>query len=414
MAYSELIKNYQCIRNYVRHFYVYGFKNREEYRDKSARSYDDERRRVESWLGEYMFFRQSSRGKTVFLSVDSRSILHNPLYKSFKAKSFTAKDITLHFYILDLLSRGKEMTNREMMDHISLDYLSHFDAGFSLDSSTLRKKLKEYETLGLLEVRRQGRDAYYRLSEDKVRLSSWQDAAAFFSEAAPLGVIGSFLLDKFRSVPPYFGFKHHYILHALDSQILCELLTLIQERKSAALTVQSPRSGKVSRQMVFPLKIYISSQSGRQYLLSYFYLARHLTFHRLDGIQAVSPGVYDPDCGRYAGYYEKFRRHLWGVSTGPGRQTSRVEMTVRIGPGEDYILRRLERERRCGTVERTGETTWRFQAEVYDPSELLPWLRTFTGRIVSLTCSDQTVVDTFRADLAQMREMYGGGGHAFQ
>ena len=89
-------------------------------------------------------------------------------------------------------------------------------------------------------------------------------------------------------------------------------------------------------------------------------------------------------------------------------------MTVRIGPGEDYILRRLERERRCGTVERTGETTWRFQAEVYDPSELLPWLRTFTGRIVSLTCSDQTVVDTFRADLAQMREMYGGGGHAFQ
>ncbi len=160
MAYSELIKNYQCIRNYVRHFYVYGFKNREEYRDKSARSYDDERRRVESWLGEYMFFRQSSRGKTVFLSVDSRSILHNPLYKSFKAKSFTAKDITLHFYILDLLSRGKEMTNREMMDHISLDYLSHFDAGFSLDSSTLRKKLKEYETLGLLEVRRQGRDAY--------------------------------------------------------------------------------------------------------------------------------------------------------------------------------------------------------------------------------------------------------------
>ena len=52
-SYSELIKSFERIRSYMREFYVYGFKSREEYNRKSARSYDDERRRIESWLGDY-------------------------------------------------------------------------------------------------------------------------------------------------------------------------------------------------------------------------------------------------------------------------------------------------------------------------------------------------------------------------
>lgn len=48
VAYSELIKNFGKIRDYMREFYIYGFKSREDYTKKSARSYDDERRRIES------------------------------------------------------------------------------------------------------------------------------------------------------------------------------------------------------------------------------------------------------------------------------------------------------------------------------------------------------------------------------
>ena len=36
----------------MRDFFVYGFRTRGEYTKKSARSYDDERRRLESWLGD--------------------------------------------------------------------------------------------------------------------------------------------------------------------------------------------------------------------------------------------------------------------------------------------------------------------------------------------------------------------------
>ena len=67
MAYSELIKNFNKIRAYMRDFYVYGFKSRDDYTKKSARSYDDEKRRIESWLGDYMKFHQTSDGKNVFL-----------------------------------------------------------------------------------------------------------------------------------------------------------------------------------------------------------------------------------------------------------------------------------------------------------------------------------------------------------
>lgn len=89
MAYSELVKSFERIRSYMREFYVYGFKSREEYSIKSARSYDNERRRIESWIGDFMSFHQDTSGKNVFLSVDSRRIPHNPLHKAFKAKSFT-------------------------------------------------------------------------------------------------------------------------------------------------------------------------------------------------------------------------------------------------------------------------------------------------------------------------------------
>lgn len=158
MAYSELIKDFGRIRSYMRQFYVYGFKNWEEYDAKSARSYGNERRRVESWLGEYTSFRRNAEGKQVFLSVDSRAIPENPFYKAFKAKSFTDKDITLHFYILDALADGQLKSVKTLTGQIEADYLSYFPDAFTVDESTLQKKLREYCELGLLTKAKSGRE----------------------------------------------------------------------------------------------------------------------------------------------------------------------------------------------------------------------------------------------------------------
>ncbi len=412
VAYSELIKDYERIRDYMRQFYVYGFKRRDQYDAKSARSYDNERRRIESWLGEYMSFRQDSAGKQVFLSMDSRKIRHNPLYKSFQAKSFTDKDITLHFYLLDILADGQALTTRQVVERIDRDYLSAFDGGISLDTSTVRKKLKEYEALGLLSSEKQGKETFYRLAGDGVELRSWLDALAFYSEEAPLGVLGFLLLDQLNVAEQPFRFKHHYILHALDSEILCTLLMAIGEHSRLGLVTRNTRRSGVRQIQVCPMKIYVSTQTGRQYLLGYQYDVRHFVFQRVDRIVEARPGPKDPQYGDYAVQYETFKRHLWGVSTGSGRGLEHIEMTVRAGQDEPHIPARLMREKRYGQVEQLDETTWRFTADVYDAAELLPWLRTFIGRIMDLTCSNPAVVQRFYADLEEMTALYGGDGDA--
>lgn len=139
MAYSELIKNFSRIRDYMREFYVYGFKSRDEYTKKSARSYDDERRRLESWLGDYMRFRQTPEGKNVFLSIDSRVSRHNPLYAAWKAKSFTDGDITLHFILFDILySPDISLPLTDITEAVD-SYLLSFNEPRLFDSSTVRK-----------------------------------------------------------------------------------------------------------------------------------------------------------------------------------------------------------------------------------------------------------------------------------
>ena len=405
MAYSELIKTFSRIRDYMRQFYVYGFRSRTEYSQKSARSYDNERRRIESWMGEYMSFRRDENGKAVFLSVDSRAIPANPLYHGFKAKSFTAGDIAFHFYVMDLLSDGQARSLREIGDAFAGRYLSGFHGAEPPDESGIRRKLKEYTGLGLLTAGRRGRETVYRRTEDHVDEASWLDAAAFFSEADPLGVIGSYLLDRAGNVPDLFRFKHHYILHALDSQILCDLLLVIDERRAAELTVQSPRNTRGERtHTVFPMKIFVSTQSGRQYLLCHHYRRREPVFFRLDSIRSVKAGEAEKDAERYLACWPKFRGNLWGVSTGAGHSVDHIEMTLHVEPDEGYILERLEREKRNGTVEVLDSSTVRFTADVYDAAEMLPWLRTFIGRIVRLECSDPSVTDTFYADLAEMEQ----------
>ena len=150
-SYSELIKDFERIRAYMREFYVYGIKSRADYTTKSARSYDDERRRMESWLGDHMSYVRTPEGKNVYISIDSRVSDHNPLYKAWKAKSFTNGDITLHFVLLDILYTPEiEYSIPELMQIIDEKYLSSFEEPMMFDESTIRKKLKEYCGLGLI------------------------------------------------------------------------------------------------------------------------------------------------------------------------------------------------------------------------------------------------------------------------
>ena len=378
---------------------MYGFQYRNEYDLKSARSYDNERRRVESWLGEYMSFGQDAEGRRVFLSVDSRAIPVNPLYRAFRTKSFTDRDIMLHFHLMDILSASGGGSISDIMDGLT-ERLSAFDADEMPDESTVRKKLKEYAALGLIQTEKRGRETWYSLSRDETDLNSWDAAAAFFSETATLGVVGSFIQDRLPRRFPFFRFKHHYILNALDSEIIFDLLTAIGEKRKAVLTIRRQRTP------VLPLKLYTGTQTGRQYLLAYSIRHLRFSFYRIDLIDHVEIGETAEISPALRRDMETFCSHVWGFTGHNYDQLTHLEMTLRIGPEEKHILQRLEREKRCGTLEQLDETHWRFSADVFEALEMLPWLRTFIGRVTDLKCSDSSVTDRFWTDLRALSDMY--------
>lgn len=414
MAYSELIKNFNKIRDYMRQFYVYGFRKREEYDKKSARSYDNERRRIESWLGDYMSFRQENSGKISFISVDSSEVRSNPLYNAFKAKSFTANDIVLNFCILDILQDGVKLGVAEITDRITEEYMSVFDIPKEFDEALVRNKLKEYADEGILIKSKDGRKMLYQRAEDSVDLDHWREAIEFFSEADPMGVIGSFLMDKMQSTADIFSFKHHYMLFALESDILCSLLEAIADDFTVDIAVNSRRKRKIMKYTVLPLHICMSTETGRMYLLGQERKYWHFNMYRMDRIESVERRAFAEDKELVARDAEDFVRHLWNTSSGYDHKLDHLEMVLHIEPREFFILQRLEREGKHGKVEKIGEDRYRFTIDVYDATEMQPWLRTFIGRIESLSCSNKVVEKVFYDDLEAMYAMYGGDENAVQ
>ena len=415
-SYNELIKNFEKIRAYMRDFYVYGFKSRDDYQSKSARSYDDERRRLESWLGDHMSFVRTPEGKNVFISIDSRTIRHNPLYNAWKAKSFTDGDITLHFIIFDILHDPSiKRTVSELLEEIDEKYLSDFDSPMMFDESTVRKKLKEYCEAGIVASKKEGRKIYYHRT-DGTDITALNDVLHYFSEVAPCGVIGSFILDKTNADSDTFGFKHHYITEAIDSGVLASLFTAMREKRAVTVLNMSRRSDLPRCNRIVPLRVFISVQNGRQHLVAYLPEYNHFQTYRVDYLSSVKLEDPTPRFDELRAELDRMQKKMWGVSLKQNKwndeHLEHVEFTVRVEDNEDYIIRRLEREKRVGTVVALDKNIYRFSVDVYDSSELVPWIRTFICRITQMNFSNRTIENKFKEDLEAMYRMYGVGEEA--
>lgn len=135
---------------------------------------------------------------------------------------------------------------------------------------------------------------------------------------------------------------------------------------------------------------------------------------RLDSIKSVTLLDKAENIEKLKESAKRFDSHLWGVSSGKDHSLDHVEMTVFVGDNEEYIINRLEREKRNGKIIPVDSHHFKFVADVYDAVEMLPWIRTFTGRITKLTSTNSTMVETFNEDLKAMQFMYGGDENAVQ
>ena len=412
--FQELIKNFDRIRDYMRQFYVYGFKVRGDYDGKSGRTYDNERRRIEGWMAGYVKSDYGAKGKQVYIDVDSKRISQNPLYKAWKSKSVTDNDILLHFFLADMLLEHPEgLTAGEMSDGISEEY------GVAFESQTVRNKLKEYEALGIFTSKREGKRLIYRLAsrlpaEESPLWPRLLTAVSFFQGEAPAGVVGSTILDREDEENRLFQFKHLFLVHTLEDGILLKLLEAMGEKRSIRAENKSSRTGQVSRAAGVPLKIFVSSRTGRRYLCLYSPEFRRFNNLRLDSI--VSVELLEP----YEGYdraKEDLKRNLdkcWGVSFG-NRNSRQEEICLKLfidEKKEPYVLNRLYREGRGGEVERIRENEFLYRGLFFDTNEMLSWVKSFTGRILDIQGSNAIAVAKVVRDWETMYRMYGTAGDA--
>lgn len=407
--FSELIKNFHKIRDYMRDFYIYGFKSRGDFTQKSSRTYDNEKRRIECYLGDYIKWDNSKKGKRVFISLNSSKINENPLYAAWKSKSFTSNDIMLHFYILNLLNSHSSLNIEELTNGICEE------SGQIFEPQTVRIKANEYVKEGILTAKKNGRALYYSLCKDYLHkltdnYGGLVDALKFYQEVAPLGVVGSFILDVEEEKNNIFCFKHHFIVHTLEDKILLDILEAMKEKRRIEFVNQSNRNNCTSTLVGVPLKIFVSSQSGRRYINIYNEDRHRFINHRLDYIKSVKKL---DQCINYDALKEKLQVNLdkcWGVSFGGNRRNETISIKFYIDEDkEGYIINRLYREGRGGKIQRIDDNIYLYTKETFDANEMMAWVKSFTGRIISLECTNTFVVNKFYNDMKRMQHMYLGG-----
>ena len=365
---------------------------------------------MESWLGNHMGFIRTPEGKNVFISIDSRVSQHNPFYKALKAKSFTDGDITLHFILLDILDTPKTaLPLPEIMQRLDC-YLCGFASPMVFDESTVRKKLKEYVAQGIIVSERLGKKALYRRAED-IDLPELSDALGFYSEIAPCGVIGSFLLDKFDETSGNFTFKHHYITSAMDSTVIAMLFKAMHEKRIVTVKNMSRRAEEPRENRIIPLRIFQSVQNGRQHLLAYQPDFNSIKSFRIDYLSDVKLKEQTPRFDELRAELDEMQARMWGVTAKRNRygeeKLEHIEFTVIVEDNEEHIIRRLYREKRIGRIEKLDDRRYRFTADIYDTSEIIPWIRTFICRITDLKLSNKVLEEQFKRDMDEMYRIYG-------
>lgn len=405
--FQELVKSFPKTREYVRDFFVYGFKTRDEFKYKSPRTYDNERRRLESWLGHYVRKDYGSSGSNISLAIDSNLLDTNPLFRVWKTKSFTDNDIMLHFLILDLLQDGAELTVEEIASRLLEEYEALFDI------QTVRRKCNAYEKEGLLNKKKSGKTIVFFIDNS---LAAWiksnedmLDALAFYQMAGIFGIVGNYLSEQLDHHNRTFRVKHSFCVHTLEEEILFCLLDAMNRKTEVRLEIKSSKNGAVNIADCTPLQIFTSTRSGRRFLCGYVKKSRRFTCYRLDTIKTVILLEPSKEYEELLAQLNRNRGYLWGVSfQGNDRcHLNRLTMTIQAKePSEQHIVERLKREGRGGTVTRIERNVYQYEIEVFDCNEMLPWIRTFTGRILSLKCTDKSVERRFYRDLQMMYRMY--------
>lgn len=330
----------------------------------------------------------------------------------------------------------KRYTKQEMLNILTAIHLDTFPISKITDDQ-LRYFLDEYEKLGLIKTTFQ-KPKTYILNDNIPLTGNMISAIQYFSEIGNVGFLGSTLLDlQDEEQDSPFLFKHHYIAQAINTEIVYQLLEAIHYHNLIKLNLCNPNNNfKVKKkEIVLPLKIYRSTDSGRTYLLAYYCSKQRYDFFMLDNIDSMNEITSLPakenlakvvadlqkqnekkvlHCTNFDEILDEsdnFTKYIWSMSTTLHQddypKPTSIKVIFHVGSNEGYIKRRLEREKRQGQLTFDDKTqTATFSIQLFNPGEMFPWLRSYITRIKSISFENKSIEQKFLSDIQCMNYMY--------
>jgi hypothetical protein len=396
------VKNFNLLRELARDLFIYGYKTREDYGKK--RSKDEQKQRIVYLLGDYIETETINHEKITRLISDPKNP-HNILFTLWQAANAMPIRAFWYFAIIDALSDGRSKSTQELLSYA--DTLLGYDYDVFLDSEN-RQYFKHLEEVGIIEKEKVGRELRYALTTQFELDEQIKDAITFFSETAPVGVIGTFMIGEEKDTP--YTYLHHFIGQALEDEVKLQFLECIHQRMAVTLKMNNRGNGRFdyfSENTFVPLKIYSSVVDGREYVGGWLVESNRFDCTRLDFVEKIIK-TKKFDSQKFIekrNDIEEIKKKHWNTWFVRG-ELNHLEVTLLIEENAPYVLRRLEEEKRYGSVEKVTSNTYKFTIDLVDMTAISPWLRTFTGRILDIHCTDQEWLYRFADSQLEIAKMY--------
>lgn len=441
------IQDFSESRSLVRSLFIYGYKRTKQLSLKIAeRTNRDYLAKIKNWFDQYKgkYWQASTdsdkkREQISYISVDSHNIGSNPFYTPLKASTFKYNQLALHFYVLDILHKnGQAMTTNEILGSFG----KYNNETIEIPSEDMLLDLfNTYEEHGIIKIHH-SKPNKYELSASLPLDEALLTGIQFFSEVDHLGFFGNTLLDLYPDIESPFVFKHHYLANALNTEIIYQILFAMEQK--LLININLFDSVKITKshtsQQVVPLKLYRSVETGRMYLLCYNCNIQHYAFFLLDDIYSIdlelshkptesdlgivkaaieaveikdkssTNTIFICTCTNYADLYEdskNFTKHIWSMSTQKyPEKPSTVTVLFHVEDHEYYIIKRLEREKRQGTLNQLDKNTYKYTISLWNPGEMFPWLRSYITRIININFENKALEQKFWNDFDCMQAIY--------
>lgn len=377
--YQELVKSFDNIRKISQDFFIYGYNGRGDFPFISDRMYDNELRRIKSYLKNYVITTQTKDKKTISISSNTIYDTINPLFELFSGKSFTSKDCFLHFVLLDILSNYKTKTLNEIYDEI----LDNYDP-IDLDIMTVRNKLHEYIDLGIIMLSKENNKNLYTLQNQIIIDDKLIETLIFFQNIVPLGYILNPITSNKKSSYIY---KQVFFSNVLDDEYVLILLNAIENKQPILIKQRGRKNNVIVKGM--PIGIYQNMITGRRYLK--VMKKGNSVFVRIDKIEEVS--YLDTE---YTLFEENNKKEY-------------IKVLIHIDDNEMFIVDRIYREINEENITKIDENTYQFTLYYSNLFDSIPYVRSYFGRILKLESDNKQVLTKLQRDLFSTISLYEDG-----